>query len=114
MDDKAAKRELSLEDLLDITPEELQDFFAARRLRLANPWLLDLIKVLYPHPTGINRSVVLHTVQKNRAARGHKPVEKPEEAIQSAYNRFCVDSAVYRKRKNKLPDEGIFHSPKGS
>lgn len=105
--------ELTLEEVLGISAEELDKFFTARRLRLQNPWVLDLIKVLYPHPRGISRSIVLHTVQKNRANRGHEPIETPEEAIQSAYNRFCVDSAVFRKRKTKWPDEGMFHSPRG-
>lgn len=108
------RTELSLDDLLNVGQEELERFHAAKKVRDENPYLLDLIKVLYPHPNGLSRSIVIHMVEKNRAERGNTPVEKPEEAIQSSYNRFCIDSAVFKKRKRAFRDEAIFYTPGGT
>jgi len=103
--------DISLDDLLG-SPEELQRHVAERRLRLENPWVLDLIKVLYPHPNGLSRPIVIHMVLKNRRQRGHPIPENPEETIQSDLQRHCVDSKVFKRRKAPVED-GLFHWPKG-
>jgi hypothetical protein len=86
---------------------------AVRRLRENHPYLLDLMEVLRPHgPRGLARSIVLHTLERDRRTNGLPMPEKFEEAVQSVYNRYCVDSAVFKKRKVR-PSDGLFYSPRG-
>jgi hypothetical protein len=109
-DDRA---ELTLDDLLAVTPEQMKAWIAARRLKLENPWVLDLVKVLYPHPRGLSRSIVLHTVIRARTARRHEVPRAVEETIQSAFQQHCVDSQVF-KRRHAPSEDGIFHWPHGT
>jgi hypothetical protein len=109
------KSEISLDDLLaDLlgTPEQREKYAAARSLRLENPWVLDLIKVLYPHPAGLRRSIVIHSVLRNRKARGQSLPGTSDETIQSALQQYCVHAAAFKNRKAPVED-GIFHWPKG-
>jgi hypothetical protein len=106
-----------LEELFGLDPTDWELWWketnAQQKLRIENPWVLDLIKVLYPHPKGLSRSVVLHAVLRNRRQRGHPLPRQPEETIQSALQQHCMDSRVFQKRRAPSED-GLFHWPKGA
>lgn len=105
--------ELSLEDLLGISPEDFDAWAKSRWLRIDNPWVLDLIRVLHPHERGLRRTIVCDIVRNNRRRRGHAMPDRVEETIQSAFQRHCVHSQVFRKTKTPS-EEGIFHWPNGA
>ena len=85
---------------------------AAKKLRLENPYVRDLIEVLMPHQGGLSRQFVLHTLEKKRKQAGLKIPPKFEQSVQSAYNQHSVDSSVFIKRKAPESD-GLFYSPQG-
>lgn len=99
-------------DWLEQALRELEANKAAKELRRQHPYLIDLIEVLKPYPRGLSRQIVLHTLEKRRQRDGLQIPRKFEEAVQSVYNRHCVDSSVFIKRKAPL-SEGLFHSPGG-
>ena len=85
---------------------------AAKKLRLENPYVKDLIEVLLPHQNGLSRRMVLHTLERKRKQAGLQIPEKFEQAVQSAYNQHSVDSTVFTKR-GKPESDGLFYSPRG-
>ncbi len=99
-------------DWLEQALRELEAKEAAKELRRQHPYLMDLIEVLQPYPRGLSRQIVLHTLEKRRQRDGLPIPPKFEQAVQSVYNRHCVDSLVFIKRKTPL-SEGLFHSPGG-
>jgi hypothetical protein len=111
------KTTLSIEEIFALDSTDWEQWWAEqnaqKKLRVENPWVLDLIKVLYPHPKGLSRSIVLHTVQRNRRQRGHPLPGEPEATIQSALQQHCVHSSVFKKR-SAPPEDGLFHWPKGA
>ena len=79
---------------------------------LKYPYVRDLIEVLRPHPRGLSRRLVLHTLERKRKEAGLSIPEKFEQSVQSAYNKHSVDSSVFKKRK--APEwQGLFYSPQG-
>lgn len=79
---------------------------------LENPYVRDLIEVLMPHPRGLSRRLVLHTLERKRKQTGLPIPEKFEQSVQSAFQRHCVDSLVFKKRK--APEwQGLFSFPQG-
>lgn len=101
-----------IDDWLERVMREFQAKEAAKELRRQRPYLMDLIEVLQPYPRGLSRQMVLHNLEKRRQRNGLRIPPKFEEAVQSVYNRHCVDSLVFIKRKARL-SEGLFHSPGG-
>lgn len=101
-----------LDHWLERVLREFQAKEAAKELRRQHPYLIDLIEVLQPYSHGLSRQIVLHTLEKRRQLDGLQIPPKFEEAVQSVYNRHCVDSLVFTKRKAPL-SEGLFHSPGG-
>ena len=99
-------------DWLEQALRELETKEAAKELRRRHPYVIDLIEVLKPHPRGLARRIVLHTLEKRRQRDGLPIPPSFEKTVQSFYNRSCVDSAVFIKRKAPL-SEGLFHSPGG-
>ncbi len=85
---------------------------AAKKLRLENPYVKDLIEVLQPRSNGLSRQLVLHTLERRRKTAGLSIPKKFEETVQSAYNQHCVDSSVFKKC-GKPESEGLFYSPQG-
>lgn len=84
----------------------------ARRFRRKHSYVVDLVEVLKPHPNGLPRRVVLNTLKQKRKANDLPIPPKFEEAVQSVYNQYSVDSLVYKKRKAPRFD-GLFFSPYG-
>lgn len=101
-----------IDDWLEQALQELAAKEAEKSCRRQHPYVLDLMEVLKPHPHGFARRSVLHTLEKNRQRDGLPIPPKFEEAVQSVYNRHCVDSMVFTKRKAHL-SEGLFYSPGG-
>ena len=99
-------------DWLEQALREFEADEAAIELRRQHPYLMDLIEVLQPYPRGLSRQIVLHTLEKQRQRDGLPIPPKFEQAVQSVYNRYCVDSLVFIRRKAPL-SEGLFHSPGG-
>jgi hypothetical protein len=56
--------------------------------------------------------MVLHDLYRQRKKDGLPIPQSFEEAVQSSYNQYSIDSAVFKKRN--LPDsEAIFYAPGG-
>jgi hypothetical protein len=92
---------------------EYEESKAARKVRKEHPYLLDLIKTLLPRGLrGDQRPYVIDRLRKDRQRLGLSMPDRFDEAVQSTYNRYCVDSSVFRNR-GAPPLEGIFHSPHG-
>jgi len=51
-------------------------------------------------------------VEKRRRDRGESIPTSFEQAVQSVFNRHCLDSEVFKKRGS--PEEGFFHSDRAS
>ena len=105
------------DDWLEQAIEELVAKEAVKEILRQHPYVIDLIEVLKPRPHGLARKLVLHTLEKNRQRDGLPIPPKfeeavQEEAVQSVYNRHCIDSLVFKKRKAHL-SEGLFYSPCG-
>jgi hypothetical protein len=85
------------------SPEELERwlerYFELKDARRDHPYVGDLIRVVLPYDNGLRRSMVLHELQKQRKAARLPIPPTFEQAVQSSYNQYCVDSAVFRKRK---------------
>ena len=101
------------------TDEEWDALFAAmdrhieaQELKRKNPYVLDLIRVLRPRESGMDRQMVLHSVRKNREHLGLPIPPKFEEAVQGTCNWYCVDSDVFRGR-SAPPEDGLFSWPQG-
>ncbi|MDA0675429.1 MAG: hypothetical protein O3A88_03540 [Proteobacteria bacterium] len=97
------------DDWLKKAIEELVAKEAVKEIRRQHPYVIDLIEVLKPRPHGRARKLVLHTLEKNRQRDGLPIPPKFKEAVQSVYNRHCIDSLVFKKRKAHL-SEGLFYS----
>jgi hypothetical protein len=102
--------EISLEDI-----ENSAHVFERHKLRLLrkkSPWVLDLIKELWPHENGLHRSHVIKALEKRRDASGLPTPKTFEATVQSAYNRYSRDSTAL-VRKNRSSSEDLFYSPMG-
>lgn|SRR6266480_3394682 len=98
-----------LEDLF----REVGEAISKKQLRLSHPYVVDLIRVLEPHaPRGLARQSVLRTLERDRHNAGLSIPPKFEQAVQGSYNRYCIDSNVFKKR-NPPESEGLFYSPEG-
>jgi hypothetical protein len=85
---------------------------AFKKLRLTNPWVLYLIKVLWSRPHGVRRVDVMDQIRGLRAAKGLPTPRRFEEAVQSRFNHYAEESSVFQKR-GAPPEEALFYSPKG-
>jgi hypothetical protein len=101
------------EDEFEYWNRWLEEWSANKRLRLAHPYVADLIRVLHPHGLqGFPRQAVLRALEKNRHDNGLRIPKKFDESVQGSYNRHCVDSGVFAKR-NAPDSDGLFYSPAG-
>lgn len=100
------------DDWLATLLREFDADLAAKKLRRQNTYVRDLIEVLMPHPRGLRRPLVLHSLEQKRKQASLPIPEKFEQSVQSAYNQHRVDSLVFTKRKAPESD-GIFYSTQG-
>ncbi|HUC16783.1 MAG TPA: hypothetical protein VMA37_03735 [Acetobacteraceae bacterium] len=96
---------LWLDEWLKGHPEVLE-----RSNRLKNPYLLHMIKVLWPYDTrGLRRVDIIDRVRSMRPPSSKLPMPRAfEETVQSAYNHYCSESEVFKKR-GAGPDEALFY-----
>ena len=92
---------------------ELREEIELKRRRKEHTYVEDLIHLLLPYKHGLRRRIVLDWLERQRKEDGLPIPVKFEEAVQSAYNQHCSDSAVFRK-KNLPASEAPFYSPGGS
>ena len=104
--------QFEIDEWLSHLLEEYEKQRTARQLRDEHPYVKDLIEVLRPYADGVSRQIVLHKLEKDRQRLGLSIPPKFEQTVQSSYNRYCVNSLVYKRRK--APEsEGLFHTPGG-
>ncbi len=84
-----------------------------KRLRSVHPYVVDLIRVLWPHGAeGMERQKVLDSLERQREREGLPVPYKFQETVQSSYQAHCVGYSAFEK--SKLTDsEAPFFSPGG-
>lgn len=103
MDDDTLKRLL----------REIDEQRQLKMKRKEHTYVEDLTRLLLPYKGGLRRRIVLDRLEKQRKKDGLSVPVKFEQAVQSAYNQNCMDSAVFKKRG--LPKSAApFFSPQGS
>jgi hypothetical protein len=79
-------------------------------LRQTNPWVRDLIRVLWPYEQrGRRRLRVIDDVERLRKASGLPMPSKLEHTVQSTFNHHTSQST----RWNGKPQDDLFFSPQG-
>ena len=98
-------------DLVERFLRELREAAELKRKRKQHTYVEDLIRLLLPYKGGLSRRRVLDMLERQRKETGLPLPATFEQAVQSAFNQNCSDSAVFRKRR--LPDsEAPFYSPR--
>lgn len=107
--DAALDMETLMRDPLDDLLERALAASRERQWRRENPYVVDLVEVLWPHgPGGLSRRKVIESMKVKRHVKGLPVPDSFEETVQSAFNQHCIDSAVFRKRG--VPTDGLFSS----
>ena len=101
------------DDTLERLLREIDEARQLKRRRQKHTYVEDLMDLLLPCRDGLPRSIVLDRLERQRRNDGLPIPKSFEQAVQSAYNQNCVDSAVFKKRG--LPSSAApFFSPEGS
>ena len=100
-------------DLVERFLRELREAAELKRKRKQHTYVEDLIRLLLPYKGGLSRRRVLDMLERQRRKDGLPIPVKFEEAVQSAYNQNCSDSAVFR-RKNRPASDAPFYWPGGA
>ena len=88
---------------------EVEEKLAAKKRRREQPYVLDLIKVLWPcGPRGLRRDFAIRRVWELRQPSGLNIPKKFEQAVQSAFNRHNGQSLTF-----ELPPEDDLFYPVG-
>jgi hypothetical protein len=98
---------------LDAPQLEWDAYFSAiernKKLRQENPYVLHLIKVLWPRgERGLRRIDVIDRIFQTRFPTGLNIPKEFEKTVQSAYNHHCWHSSVFQRRNGK-PEEELFY-----
>jgi hypothetical protein len=90
----------------------LQEAWDARLLRLKNPYVLDVVRGLAPHPRGLRSMILLDRLRSTRMSMGLPIPRTFDASVQAAVNYHCRDSDVFKDRD--APDsEALFCWPQG-
>lgn len=118
-DEENNKREIVTLNDLNLTDAEWDELLReveakrqTKRLRRDNPYVLDLIRVLYHRGNGMSRGMILHFVRKNRERLGLPMPRTFDDTVQQSCERFCIDSDVFKERKSPR-SEALFCWPHG-
>ena len=92
---------------------ELERLIDERRAKLElahdNPYVLNLIKVLYPHGTrGLQRKFVLEAVYRLRKDSGVNIPKNFDEAVQASFNEHNGQSLTF-DNKTRSPEDDLFY-----
>jgi hypothetical protein len=98
-------------DITDALLRELQEAWAARKLKLEHPYVLDLIGVLARYPK-CRRGIALDMLWRRRKDAGLPIPPRFEESAQRALEFYCIDSDVFKKRGVSV-SEALFCWPEG-
>ena len=83
----------------------------SQRMRSDRAILLELIKVLAPHPGGLRRWSVMRAIRKERENASRDIPQKFEDEIERTFRRFCAD-ADSAKTRTCAPENEFFYRPK--
>ncbi len=92
--------------------EELIQWADARQLRLDNPYVLDLVRILYPHERGLPRRQVINTIWQKRCTKGLNMPDAFDEAVQSSFQAYAGEYATFKRQKRSV-SEDLFFAPRG-
>ena len=96
MSDRSSVRNSISDEELDQLLREVEEELAAKKRRREQPYVLDLIKVLWPYgPRGLRRDFVIRRVWELRQPSGLNIPKKFEQAVQSAFNRHNGQSLTF-------------------
>jgi hypothetical protein len=87
-------------------------FVAERRMETDHLYLLDLIKVLQPHPGGLRRWSIMRAVRKSREMARLPIPQKLEDAVERVFRNHCADSDNFKKT-DSASDAALFYWPQG-
>jgi len=103
-------------DALDIDIDDLlrqvEEADAERKLRKENPWVRDIIRVLWGTQTFMFMSTLTRQLWDLRKKSDLPMPDKFEETVQSCLNQHTAQSKVWAKNGAKVEDD-LFYSPKG-
>ncbi|MGO8866164.1 MAG: hypothetical protein ACLQME_06640 [Alphaproteobacteria bacterium] len=87
---------------------EIDAIIAAKKFRQENPYVLYLIRVLFPHSDGLRRPIVLHMIRRSRKNAGLEIPKSFDDVVQSVLEQHCADSQVFKKR-GVPAEEALFY-----
>jgi len=73
--------------------------------------LVELIKVLAPHPGGLRRWSVMQGIRKDRESAARDIPQKFEDEVERTFRRFCADAGDAKARTCAAKD-AFFYRPK--
>ena len=83
----------------------------SQKMRSDRAILIELIKVLTPHPGGLRRWSVMRAIRKERESASRDIPQKFEDEIERTFRRFCAD-ADSAKTRTCAPENEFFYRPK--
>src|SRR5712692_2246831 len=96
-------------EALDDLFEEAMVIWRQRQWRRDNPYVADLIEIMWPHgDIGLSRRNIIDALERSRCDKGLPVPDTFEQTVQSAFNQHCMQSAVFKKRG--VPTDGLFSS----
>lgn len=95
---------ISPRDLFGISDEEFDQLirdverqYAAKKRRRANPYVLHLIKLLWPHGrSGLRKNLVVERIREMRQALGLNMPRAFDKTVQSAFNQHNGQSTTFK------------------
>jgi hypothetical protein len=110
MDNNRDDDPANFDDILDLLITESNVVDGAKKLRMEHPYVLYLIKVLYPYGArGLRRMDVIYRIEQMRIAANLPMPRAFEATIQASYNAHTSHSKVFRGP----PEDDLFYPVRG-